>query len=301
MKILAVILVAFGATRAVEAQERSMPFESCAVMAPAGQLTRVPVLVQADADLRGLPYLPAADAFAQSVAIKLRLILGNSASRLPEADSVIAWSRLAGELILTAHKNKLPTLRLPAWYPPDADTTSKSALALLRRAAELVVADGDGIPLVDYKGDSLAFRLSFVHPDVAPDGSGTSLNARAAAFAFTLAIPPGRAVEQLRGPTIAYPMAARANREINSVRLAFTVNQSGRAVVESVQELWPGDTPLPFGPQRMAYDALTRAVKAGLTSARYAPAMIGGCRVDQVVTQRFDFVIPEPVGPPARR
>ena len=96
-------------------------------------------------------------------------------------------------------------------------------------------------------------------------------------------------------------MAARANPEINSVRLAFTVNQLGRAVVESVQELWPGDTPLPFGPQRMAYDALTRAVKAGLTSARYAPAMIGGCRVDRVVTQRFDFVIPEPVGPPARR
>ena len=78
------------------------------------------------------------------------------------------------------------------------------------------------------------------------------------------------------------------------------VPRMGHAIPASARDLWPDERPLPFGPQLLAYQSLLRAVKEGLRSAGYSPAQLGGCPVEETVTQQYDFRIEEPAGKPER-
>ncbi len=79
---------------------------------------------------------------------------------------------------------------------------------------------------------------------------------------------------------------------IGNVKLAFAVDKSGRADPKSMKELWPEGVERPTGELRDAYQAFVRAVMHGLQSARFSPAIIGGCVVKQTVYQTFEFRFP---------
>lgn len=303
IKRLTIVAALLGISSAPSIAQQKLPdAEQCFSAIPIGEFKRAIVFLQADADIAGLPYLPSAEVFAQAVAFKLREILGATSSQLPQADSVIMLSRLDGQMIVTAHRTRPLTWRIPSWYPKASDTVSRSSFALLAQGIKLTVADGDGIPLPEnFKGDSVSFRLSFHYPFIDPHtGSNDYNNLGEGAAAFTLLLPWGKRVEQLRGPTIHYPESAKNLPHINTVRLAFTVDRTGHAIPASARDLWPDERPLPFGPQLLAYQSLLRAVKEGLRSAGYSPAQLGGCPVEETVTQRYDFRIEEPAGKPER-
>jgi hypothetical protein len=76
---------------------------------------------------------------------------------------------------------------------------------------------------------------------------------------------------------------------VGNVRLAFSVNKQGRVEVATIKEVWPPTLKRQTGDLRKAYDAFLHAVIRDLPSARFSPAVIGGCVVNQMVEQTFEF------------
>ncbi|HEU4879757.1 MAG TPA: hypothetical protein VFT21_09900, partial [Gemmatimonadaceae bacterium] len=124
------------------------------------------------------------------------------------------------------------------------------------------------------------------------EGKIIPVKARQAVPVFTLLVPWDKSVEVTTGPNIRYPERSRSLGAIGSVRLAFVVDKLGRADMSTVKELWPPGMKRPTGELLLAYEAFLRAVKRDLPSARFSPAVIGGCVMSQMVSQTFDFKIP---------
>ena len=271
------------------AQNLPSEIDSCVARIPASALKRVPVYLQAMADHAATAILPEADLFAQSVGFKLRDMLGGSEQRLPEADSAFAWESLWGEVGVTAHRGGSITWRVPVWSAP-ADTLPRSSLKMLQSAIRAVVASGETVMLPQaLPYDSLSFGLSLINPQVTQAGKIIPAKSRQPTPVFTIAVPWTQPVDQTRGPDIDYPQISRSNAITGKVRVSFQVNKSGRAVTDSMIEIWPRDLERPTGELLAAYNAFLNAIRRGLPSARYSPGVVGGCVVSQTVFQAFEF------------
>jgi hypothetical protein len=279
---------------AVTARAQKQPIlpDSCIYRIPASSLKRVPVFLQATADSQKQAVLPSADLFAQSVAFKIREILGAKDSHLVEADSVVAWSRLWGEVNVTLHKNGNPTWSVPEWSMR-ADTIQRSSVRLLVQAISQVISDGEMVPYPDgVNADSIAFSLSLVNPTVTEKGKILPVEARQPIPVFSIAVAWERSVSMIKQANIEYPKFSRSINSVGGVRLTYVVNQDGRMDPETIKEVWPEGVARPTGNLLKSYEAFLAAVKKGLPSARYAPAMVGGCPLKQVVNQWIEFKIP---------
>ena len=128
------------------AQKQPVELDSCLYRIPASAFKRVPVFLEATADSQSRAILPGADLFAQSVAFKLRELVGGNESRLAEADSSVWWASLWGEVVVTVTRAGPLTWHVADWSV-GADTLPKSALAVLRRSIEAVASSGELIAL----------------------------------------------------------------------------------------------------------------------------------------------------------
>jgi len=276
----------------VAAQKQPIEPDSCLYRIPASAFKRVPVFLEATADSASRAILPGADLFAQSVAFRLRALLGGNESKLAEADSTIDWNRMWGEVRVTLHKNDAPTWVIPDWSSSDSDH-ARSALTFLQKAIQDVVASGETVAIPDGSlGDSITFGLSLVHPRVMKDLKLIPVKGRQPIPVFTMAVAWEKSVELTKFPHIVYPEFSRSLGAIGNVMLSFAVDKQGRADMETVKEMWPPAAKRLTGDLRQAYDAFLRAVIRGLPSARFSPAVIGGCVMNQKVIQTFHFKIP---------
>jgi hypothetical protein len=198
---------------------------------------------------------------------------------------------LWGEVVVTVKKDAPPTWSVKAWSGR-ADSSERSSLRILRRAIADVIANGESVMLPDGIGDSATFGMSFVNPRVTKEGKIIPVKVRQPVPVFSLLVPWDKAVELTRFPDIKYPEISRSFGAIGSVRLAFLVDKAGRPDAENAKEIWPPDKPRLTGRTLLAYEAFLRAVKRDLPSGRFSPAVIGGCVVDQMVEQTFEFKIP---------
>ncbi len=259
---------------------------------PRSFFKRVPVFLQATSDTANRVALPSADLFAQSVAFKIRDMLGTKGSQLAEADSAVDWSRLWGEVIVSLQRDGKPTWAVPEWSSR-ADTIPRSSISLLIRAIQGVVADGEMVPYPEgVSADSVSFSLSLVNPTVTEKGTILPVEARQPVAVFSIAMAPEKSVQVIESPHISYPEYSRSIGSIGGVRLTYVVDKSGRVEPESIKEVWPAGVARPTGQLLLAYEAFLRAVKRGLPSAKFAPAMIGSCPVKQVVQHFIEFKIP---------
>jgi hypothetical protein len=274
------------------AQKQPIAPDSCLYTIPSSAFKRVPVFLEATKqDSASRAILPSADFFTQAVAFRIRELLGAKDSKLVEADSAINWSTLWGEVVVAVKKDAPITWSVKEWSGR-ADSSERSSLRILRRAIADVVANGETVVLPDGLGDSATFGMSFVNPRVTKEGKVIPVKARQAVPVFTLLIPWDKSVELTKFPDVKYPEISRSLGAIGSVQLAFFVDKSGRADVSSIKELWPSDRKRPSGEALLAYEAFLRAVKRDLPSARFSPAVIGGCVMKQMVNQTFEFKIP---------
>jgi hypothetical protein len=164
---------------------------------------------------------------------------------------------------------------------------------MLQRAVGAVVAGGESVMIPEgFAGDSVTFSLSLINPQVSQSGKLIPASSRQSTPVFTIATAWTKPVTQTREPNIIYPEISRSLMTIGNVRLVFPVDRSGRAIVDSVTEIWPSGVEKPTGDLRDAYEAFVRAVKHGLPQARYSPGVIGGCTVKQMVSQIFEFKYP---------
>ena len=295
MKFLSVTAGIFLATtffgpRAL-AQNQPLEADSCLSRLPASAFKVVPVFLEATADSTARAILPAADLFSQSVAFKLRELLGSDGATLPVADSIIGWRTLWGEAAVIAHRGGAPTLRIPEWSA-GADSLPKSSLRLLVRAISEVIASGETVSIPEsIPADSISFRLSFLFPDVTKQGKVIPVKGRQPIPVFTISVAWRKSPEMARFPRIDYPEISRTRSAVGVVRLAFAIDKNGQVDPESVREVWPAGIPKPQGDLLKAYEAFLSAVKRGLPTGKYSPASFGGCPVRQVVVQSFDFQV----------
>jgi hypothetical protein len=287
IRVIFLLMLAAITSRA-GAQKQPVEVDSCLYRIPASAFKRVPVFLEATADSASRAILPGADLFAQSVAFKLRELVGGNEAKLAEADSSVWWASLWGEVVVTVTRAGPLTWRVADWSV-GADTLPKSALAVLRGSIEAVASGGELIPLPEGKGDSWSFGLSLVHPLVTKDGRLIPVKARQPVPVFTLLVPWEQPVEMIRLPRLEYSEFSRRLGATGAVRLSFVVDKSGRANPETVKEVFLAGEKRPVGEDRVYADGFIRAVKRALPSAKFAPAAVGGCALNQVVQQVFDF------------
>jgi hypothetical protein len=286
------ILAALIVAAPLSAQQQPIALDSCLYKIPKSAFKRVPVFLEANADSAVRPILPAADLFAQSVGLKIRELLGAGESNLPEADSAVDWRRVWGQLDVVVRRDGPLTWHAPEWSV-GADTSKSSAPALLARALNLVIASGETVSLPDgFPADSAVFGLAFVNPTVRKDGRVIPVRGRRPVAVFTLEVAWTKNPEMLAYPHIDYPAISRSSFAIGNVVLSFAVDKKGQIDMQSVKEIWPHGVKRLAGTEGAAYDAFLKAVKRGLPTGKYAPAIIGGCTVSQTVVQTFEFRMP---------
>ena len=145
-----------------------------------------------------------------------------------------------------------------------------------------------------FTADSAAFSITIHRPMVNRSGVVMPVALRQAVPLFSIRTPWETPVEMTKEPRITYPELSRTNAAYGTVRFAFTVSETGRADIASVEEVWPEGVARPTGDLRDYYSAFLSAVKRGLPSGRYQPAMIGGCAVSQRVIESFEFKLGHP-------
>jgi hypothetical protein len=290
MKRAFILLLLVGIALPAAAQKQPIEVDSCLYKIPKSEFKRVGVFLEATSnDSASAAILPAADLFTQTVAYRIRALVGKSETTLIEADSAIAWWTVRGEVVVVVRPEGKFTWRVPEWSA-GVDTMPRSSLALLRRAITDVAASGEWITWPEgNKQDSLTFGLSLVTPRVTKDRKVIPVKARQPVAVFTLMVPWEKSVEVLKSPNAWYPDKARNDWAIGMVRLAFLVDKSGRAKPETIKEVFlPGEL-RPRGEMAEYYNKFLKVVTQSLPSARFSPAVIGGCVMKQMVQQTFEF------------
>ncbi len=259
----------------------------CLASIPRSEFERTVFFLEATALPGSSAILPSADLLGQSVAARMREILGAKADDVPAADSLVDWRHTWASLDVVARRNG--TFSWSQRKSSGPDSTRSAAHTLLLRAISAVQRDEGPLPWPQSAlADSLSFSLTLRWPTVRPEGRINFPVVRAAFPVFALDLPWTTAVEQLQGPRITYPERLRKSGQMGHVKLQFVVDSKGRAVQSTIKEI-PSE-----GTFRSAFSGENRytfvsAVKRGLSSARFSPARIGGCATDQLVTQVFEF------------
>ena len=272
------------------AQPASTGAPECTASLSPTAFHRVPILLNATVsndDWREI--LPGADLLAQSVAMQVRSMLGASESELPAADSAVGLANFGGSMIISATRNG----RLRSRVHPSSRTSaadSRSALSLIRRALAHLEASGESLMWPERFGpDTVEFSLTIHRPLVDEAGKISPVRLRQPIAVFTLGMPWETPVEQLKEPRIFYPERSRNKRVIGRVQFTFIVDEQGRVDVDSIEEVVPDPGSWPAADIRPHYQAFVAAVKRGLPSAEFRPAIVAGCPKRQLVVQSFEF------------
>jgi hypothetical protein len=273
----------------VHAQREDVSRDSCTSAIPPKAFKRVPVFLQATTQSTGSDLiLPTADLFAQTAAIRMREILGGNGSALPEADSIVGWDRVFGEVLVTVKRGGSFTWRTAHWSAR-GDSLGRSSIRFIHATLADLSKSGEMIAWPDQaNGDSLAFGLSFIAPSITKEMKVEPVKARQAFPAFSLSMPWGTVVDPKK-INITYPTTARGGGVTGGVRLAFVIQKSGRVDMSTLREVFGPGEKKPSGELRTFYVDFLQAVKHGLSSAQYQPATIAGCPVNQTVEQFFSF------------
>ena len=290
------ILVALLVPAITQAQSDSYDRSSaCVESLDPASFHRVPVVLNATvADARWVSILPGADLLNQSVALRVREILGQREAALPAADSVVNWKNLWGTIAVTATRDGRFRTRVHSSSVSAMDDP-RSVLVLVVRALDDIASSGELVMWPeDLTGDSASFNITIHRPVVNKSGVMKPVALRQAVPMFTIGTPWESPVDVKRQPRIVYPELSRTNAVYGTVRFAFTVTESGKADISTIEEVLPDGVVRPSGDLLAYYSAFLSAVKRGLPSAEYHPAVIGGCPVRQKVIESFEFKLGRP-------
>jgi hypothetical protein len=225
----------------------------------------------------------------QILADRIRTALDASTDRLPIGDSIAPWRTSLGELRVTQMRDgRFIWHRIAAsdTAPPRSQQLLESALASARDAGEVLLWDERN------GGDSIVYELSFLRPTVNKGGEQQPLKAELALAVFSMLVPWEAEVAPMpgnRAPT--YPETARSAGMNAVVVTQFVVDTTGRVLRQTFKDTWPENQPRLTGELRMHYNSFVSSVRHALESMRFYPAVIGGCKVKQLVRQPFYFTL----------
>ena len=264
---------------------------SCLDSIPVSAMKRVPVYAAAEiADADPVPPVAVAsmDLLTQAVAEQARALLGAGAGQLPPGEPSITWRQLGHQLFVVARRDGRVTARVqpPIWLSDQS--LGDSGARHLGRALDAARAKGEAFFWDDaLKRDSITWLVRLEPATLGEDGQVTPPALRAGFPVFSVLIPPSRPADVERIRTN-FPMV-RIRGFSGMVRLQFVIDTAGRAVPSSIRGVWPPNEARLVGPPRFAYDSVVRVMQLSLEDARFAPARIGPCVVNQLVQQAFTY------------
>ncbi len=284
------LFVIAAAPARVLSQDLAGDEAACVAAIPQLAFYRVPVVLNATvANQESIAILPSADFLTQAIALSVRSMLGSPDGELPAGDSVIGWRNVWGTIAVTGTPDGRFTWKIPS-SSERAAVDSTSALAIVERALKKVAESGELLMWPqDLKRDSVTFNITIHRPLVRQTGVVSPVAVRQAFPMFTLRMPWESPVDIRKGPRIVYPERSRKGGAIGVVRMQFVVNRHGRLEPGTVMEVWPDGVPQPDADVLPFYKAFVAAVRRGLPTAEFHPAMIGGCAMKQLVIESFEF------------
>ena len=280
------MLIVFFPLTAISPQ--SLSSNACVAKLPASEFVRVPVLVDTNPEnMEAIRILPAADLLTQTVAEKIRKTLGSETGTLPSADSAVKWSELGGSVVVVAHRDGTYT-----WKEDTTALVGFMGTSELHRIADALnesSAAGDRIFWPDsVKEDSAAFRLAYAFPVMGADKKLQPLQVRVANPAFTIMMPWFKPAQMSHPPPVHFPTPI-PNSSHYGIMLDFVVDSKGRVVPATIREYVPPGRDSTQGNAEY-HRAFLKSVVRDFQSARFTPASIGGCAIDQRVRNPFDVM-----------
>lgn len=281
-------LAASLGTTAVDAQLDVTPASECLAKLPPSAFTRVTIHLAADpVDSVSRAVVSTVDLLTQSVATRIREMVGANGPVIPAGDSALRWNEL-GAVLIVVHADGRYT-----WPERDTATSRRPARAgeLLLRRALAATRGAEGIVFVPEGAlsDSARFALSFREPLVSPAGEMHQPPMRVGFPVFTLPIPWTKPAEAIRPLQVKYPAAPRNVAAEGRLTLQFIVDTTGRVVASSIEDVWPAGRPRYTGALGVYYDDFVKAATKAVVNARFTPTEVGGCRMQHMVQQPFAF------------
>lgn len=292
--LAAALLLASAGSADAQGGAISRPAD-CLDSIPPSALTRVPVYLEASADPAHAAVLPMADTLTLIVVRVITASFGPGDS-LPGAEAPLHWRQLGAGVQVAIHRDgrftwssEWSASEAPA-ITAGADSTYNEARTLILQA--LMVARDAGLTLkwpADARGDSLPFRIAYVKPFVAQDGSIRPVKARFAVPVFSMPVPWEREIAPGRMQPPRYPGDSRSGGVEATVILRFVVEAAGAVRPGTIRDHWISSAPRPGGDLGRHYRLFVQAAKRSVETARFVPALIGGCAVDQQADMPFVF------------
>jgi hypothetical protein len=222
------------------------------------------------------------------VAERVRTTLGGSAERIPAADSVVHWRKQWTHLHVTHRKDGSF-----AWQRVTREPADQPAIALVERALTSAHDAGELLPWDDAtSSDSIEYDLLLERPTISKEGTVKPIDLTLAVPVFSMRVPWEEPVAPRPGHrSPKYPESARNLYIEGSVLMQFMVDTAGHPEPESARDLWPEDKPRYVGAMQEHYESFLSATKTAIRRMRFSPAVVGGCKLRQVIQQPFNFTL----------
>lgn len=221
------------------------------------------------------------DFMAQEVAESMRTRMGGSPDSMANGDGVVRAGSVPAELVVVAHPDGSVQRHATSMT---GDTT---ATVLLTKAFDAARADGDAMLIWPdgYSADSIIVRLALHALPVKREGSmAVQYRAHPAFGVFRMSYYiETPALAKPNNPDPVYPFTDRLHRVGGTLMLRFVVDTNGRAVPETIRDVWPPDTPKLTGELLRYYQGFVDASRRAVATWKFSPARIGDCPVRQIV------------------
>ena len=277
-------------TSAARAQTLSNgTLRECTDAAPAKDLRRVAAFLRSDVSDSAPALVKPADLLVETLGDAVRTFLGAKNGDLPVAEPSFTRRNTDGRLAVTLHRDGT----LGTAVPPDSSAADSSRLAGVRLLESILRKSWDGGDRVFWpesaRGDSGTFRIEFWKPGPRRDASQPKVETRFAVAVFSIALPweqPASADDEMQPK---YPIRNLDKGIEGTVTLSFVVDTTGYALISTAYDLFPPHAPRPVGEMADFYRDFVRAAAEVLPRARFQPARIAGCKVQQRVNLPFTF------------
>ena len=256
---------------------------SCLDSIPASAFHTTTAFIEAAAADLSAPERGLADTVVHRMAERARVVMGGTIDSIPDAEPAVTWRAFERGVRVTLRRSGPPSA------VPTGESGDTSLTAVFGRTLREIPATNLPAWPTSIERDSVAFTIDFVAPAFSRDGTPPQPSARLAFPVFYVRQPWEQfaALKTIRRTS--YPEINRQEQVTGTVILRFSVDTAGSADPATLTELWPAHLPRLQGTLGQAYARFLDASKTAVLASAFTPAMIGGCKVRQVVEQPFTF------------